>query len=32
LTDALPGALLDRFAPEQEPAGVVSLLRFLAPL
>jgi hypothetical protein len=32
LAEALPGALLDRFAPEQEPAGVVSLLRFLAPL
>jgi hypothetical protein len=32
LVEALPGALLDRFAPEQEPAGVVSLLRFLAPL
>ena len=32
LADALPGALLDRFAPEGEPGGVVSLLRFLAPL
>jgi hypothetical protein len=32
LTDVLPGALLDRFAPEGEPGGVVSLLRFLAPL
>jgi len=32
LADALPGALLDRFAPEGEPNGVVSLLRFLAPL
>ena len=32
LADALPGALLDRFAPEGELGGVVSLLRFLAPL
>ena len=30
--DGLPGALLDRFAPEGERDGVVSLLRFLAPL
>jgi hypothetical protein len=30
--DAMPGALLDRFAPEGGPVGVVSLLRFLAPL
>jgi hypothetical protein len=32
LADGLPGALLDRFAPEGERNGVVSLLRFLAPL
>lgn len=30
--DALPRSLLERFAPEGEPDGVVSLLRFLAPL
>jgi hypothetical protein len=30
--DALARALLDRFAPEGKPDGVVSLLRFLAPL
>jgi hypothetical protein len=30
--DALPGALLERFAPDTHPAGLVSLLRFLAPL
>jgi hypothetical protein len=32
LVEALPGALLHRFAPQREPSGVVSLLRFLAPL
>ena len=32
LVDSLPGSLLDRFAPEGKPDGVVSLLRFLAPL
>lgn len=30
--DGLPGALVDRFAPQGDPSGVVSLLRFLAPL
>ena len=33
LCDAgLPGTLLDRFAPQGEPDGIVSLLRFLAPI
>jgi hypothetical protein len=32
LVEALPGALLHRLAPQREPSGVVSLLRFLAPL
>jgi hypothetical protein len=30
--EGMRGALLDRFAPQGEPDGVVSLLRFLAPL
>jgi hypothetical protein len=30
--DGLARALLDRFAPEGKPDGVVSLLRLLAPL
>lgn len=30
--EGLPGALVDRFTPQGEPNGVVSLLRFLAPL
>jgi len=28
---ALPGALLERFAPDPDPRGLVSLLRWLAP-
>ena len=31
LADGLPSTLLERFASEREPGGVVSLLRFLAP-
>ena len=31
-TDRLPGALVERFAPQGDPNGVVSLLRFLARL
>jgi hypothetical protein len=30
--DGLPGTLLDRFAPQGEQDGIVSLLRFLAPI
>lgn len=30
--DGFPGTLLDRFAPHREPNGIVSLLRFLAPI
>jgi len=30
--DGLPGTLLDRFAPQGEQDGIVSLLRFLAPV
>jgi len=30
--ERLPGSLLDRFAPQADPNGVLSLLRFLAPL
>lgn len=31
-SDELPGMLITRFAPQREPEGIVSLLRFLAPL
>jgi hypothetical protein len=30
--EGLPGTLLDRFAPQGEQDGIVSLLRFLAPI
>jgi len=30
--DGMPGTLLERFSAEPEPDGIVSLLRFLAPI